>query len=75
MKGLHQSTFFTGDVPLELFGSDFGGRDDENFDHARLAWSGCIDAPGNMPGGSTVQVVIDEWGEAYPIGRSIPRNN
>lgn len=51
-------SFFTGELPVQVFGSNFGGQDafDLELSYATNGplWSGCIDAPQFIPSGSHV---------------------
>lgn len=55
---LEPVTFHTGDLPIDAL------IDEQNSLHALrhvdscAAWSGCLDAPGYVPGGSTICVRI-----------------
>lgn len=46
-------TFATGDIPFESLISKRNNIDDLGFDVSNILWSGCIDAPGFIPAGST----------------------
>ncbi len=67
-------TFFTGDIPTQALLRDTS----ENtygalaLRHSDALWSGCIDAPGYMPAGSTRGVTLSD-GECHTTSRYAPR--
>jgi hypothetical protein len=53
--------FYTGEVPLQHFGSEFGSQkafDQLSYSTSRALWAGCLDAPDFVPNGSTRGSVI-----------------
>lgn len=66
------STFYTGDIPTEALLEEMNvfTKNGMSFIPSELLWNCCLDAPSNIPAGSTFS--SDEIGF---VGRSFSRKN
>lgn len=65
--GVMDSTFVTGELPVQAYGI-CGGREDFDGRECRSLWSGCLDAVENIPTG--VMKVVESEGVIVPGSRA-----